>query len=132
LFLILFIISKRLGSLWTVMQVSALQVKDFWRYLTKNLVVWTSGRLTHKLKKLSPKAIFKVLNSVTFFSYNTSFWSIRGIQYYRRKHDDLIGSEQNIFWSKNVFFLNIFRKKQKIEHFWLTKKAITFEQLNKF
>ena len=68
---ILDIFTWRLGTLWTVLQVSALQVKDFWRYLTTNLVVWTSRRLTHILKKLSPKAIFNVLNSVTFFSYNT-------------------------------------------------------------
>jgi hypothetical protein len=55
-----------LFSLWTVLQVSALQVKVFSRYLTTNLVVWTSRRLTHKLKKLSPKAIFNVLNSESY------------------------------------------------------------------
>jgi hypothetical protein len=31
-------------------------------------------------------------------------------QYYRRKHDDLLSSEKNIFWSKNVIFLTFFQK----------------------
>jgi hypothetical protein len=43
--------------------------------------------------------------------YNTSFWSISlRIHYYRRKHDNLLGSENNIFWSKNVIFLTFFQK----------------------
>jgi hypothetical protein len=33
------------------------------------------------------------------------------IHYYRRKHDNLIDSEINIFWSKNVIFLTFFQKK---------------------
>jgi hypothetical protein len=40
----------------------------FWKNVKKNDIF---GPLTHKLKKLSPKAIFNVLNSVTFFSCNT-------------------------------------------------------------
>jgi hypothetical protein len=35
------------------------------------------------------------------------------------------------FGPKMSFFLH-FSKKQKIDHFWLTEKAITFEQLNQF
>jgi hypothetical protein len=35
------------------------------------------------------------------------------------------------FGPKMSFYLH-FSKKQKIDHFWLTEKAITFEQLNRF
>jgi hypothetical protein len=42
--------------------------------------------------------------------YNTSFWSIRRIHYYRRKHDNLLGSENNIFCSKNAIFFTFYQK----------------------
>jgi hypothetical protein len=38
------------------------------------------------------------------------FQPIRRIHYYRRKHDNLLGSDNNIFWSKNVIFLTFFQK----------------------
>jgi hypothetical protein len=54
----------------------------------------------------------KLLKSVELFkSYGlfgerkvVDFLCIRRIHYYRRKHDNLLGSENNIFWSKNVIF----------------------------
>ena len=64
--------------------------------------------------------------------YNTSFWSIRRINYYRRKHDNLLGSENNIFWSKNVIFLTFLQKPenrpllahQKGHNFWTAQPIL--------
>jgi hypothetical protein len=44
------------------------------------------------------------------------------IQYYRRKHDNLSGSEKNIFWSKNVIFFDIFPKTRKSTTFGSPKR----------
>jgi hypothetical protein len=85
---ILDIFTWRLGTLWTVLQVSALQVKDFWRYLTTNLVVWTSRRLTHKLNRLSCSKVVAFLVSQKW----SIFWFLEKCQ------------KNDIFGPKYIFF----------------------------
>jgi hypothetical protein len=59
-----------------------------------------------------------------------SFWSIRRIHYYRRKHDNLLGSENNIFWSKKCNFFNIFPKNRKSTTCQISSKTFNLQGWN--
>jgi hypothetical protein len=78
------------------------------RFIRKS-IIYSSRVVKPKIEMLinHPIIVWHFFHITPTGVYNTSFWSIRRIQYYRRKHDNLSGSEKNIFWSKNVIFFNI-------------------------
>jgi hypothetical protein len=59
--------------------------------------------------------------------YNTSFWSIRRIQYNRRKHNDLLSSEKKwIGWAVQKLWPFWWAKSGRFSVFWKNVKKMTF------